>query len=331
MLEFLPKTQLQPFLREVFPGKTSPLKKLTGGLLNQNYTFTSEGERYVLKVFRPEVAREKFEEVRRVMEFASQKGVPISPFLASCVIDDHIVVLDRFVTGEHPSHFKKTPAVIRSMGATLGKIHLALDQFKTNYPKKSSNDLISWNKEAFLKEIQDVRRAARRSKIVSSKDLEASLDVYQTIIEGSEDWDREPFEKLPIKLCQGDYHTQNILVHDDKVAVVLDWEKFGWQWRSFEVMRSIIFNCRKNWKELDWESIATYLKAYKRHVSLTEREKELCFEVGFRKTLFSLWIENQYLKTGDADLLDGMKRRVAILPWLAKHREETAERIAKLL
>lgn len=331
MIQFLSKKQLEPFIKGIFLDRKVQIKPLAGGLLNQNFLLCADRRRFVLKIFRTEVEPEKFEEVRRVMRFARQHGIPTSVFLESTKIAGHIVVLDWFAPGKHPSRFKKTPQTVRAMGSMLGRIHAALDQFHTHFPKKSPQDLISWNRKEFLREIQTIRRATQRSKIVSAKNLQTALDIYQDIVEQDDDWDIEPFLKLPIRVCHGDYHTQNILVQNEKITAVLDWEKLGWQWRSFEIMRSLIFNCRKNYKELDWESVSLYLKAYREYGRLSDREKELTFESGFRKTLFSLWIEKQYLKTGDKDLLDGMKRRVMILPWLAAHRKESAERIAELL
>ncbi len=45
--------------------------------------------------------------------------------------------------------------------------------------------------------------------------MNAQLDLYQGLVE-HDDWGIESFVKLPIRLCQGDYHTQNILIQKGK-------------------------------------------------------------------------------------------------------------------
>ncbi|TAK03313.1 hypothetical protein EPO34_04590 [Patescibacteria group bacterium] len=328
MLAFVPNDHLKEFVQAVFPARRVSMRPLLSGLLNQNLVVRVGSERYVLKAYRPKVSLKAMREMHRMMAHAVGKGIPVPLPVASGEVGGHAVALYPFVEGTHPSRYRNAP-LMRPMGEMLGRIDATLETFKFRMQKPAFEDMASWNPESFLSEIVSMRRSLRSKPKVVRETVARSLDAHENAV-AIGGWDKEAFRRLPVRVCHNDYHIMNVLVRGRKVAAVLDWEKAGWGWRGFEVMRSVMFNCRMARGTLDWDRVKTYLGAYRKQAALTDLERELAFECGFRKGLFSLWAEKEYL-SGQFQMRDNIERRSRLYPYLAKHRDEFSERVAELL
>ncbi len=330
MPRFLPRKDIQAFINSTFPARSYVVEPLSGGLLNQNFLLTAGREKLVLKVYRPEMPFEKVEEIHRVMQAVAKSNILVGLPVKSVELGGYAVAVYPFLKGENPKRFGNTPARIHAMGSMLGKLHVAFDTFHTEITKPEPLQIASWDPISFMEKIHGLRERIAASRVSHKQTLDKTLDLYEEIIARG-DWSKEKFLKLPIQLCHNDYHTYNILMQKNQITGILDWEKFGWTWRAFEIMRSVIFNCRKTEKDFDWKLIETYLRAYREETNVSALTSKLAFDCGYRKMLFSLWTIEQYVDHGRKELFENILRRASIIKTMADNYDEYPERIAELL
>lgn len=330
MIEFVPKQSVQPFLKDAFGRRNFSMRILRGGLLNQNYVITIARKSYLLKVYRPEVNQEMVEEMHRLMKYVGNRNIPVPLPIAATCIAERPVVLYPFIKGEHPKRYRNTKLRIRAMGELLGQLHSVMDEYDATQSKPDLQKLLrQWDPARFQKTIVEVRLQLATQPQLVRKEMGTILEQYEEIIENGS-WETKSFSRLPLGLCHGDFHTQNILFVNNRIVGLLDWEKFGWNFRGSEIMRSVIFNCRKTACEFDWDLVGEYLRAYRQHATLSDSERMLVFEAGYRNTLFSLWAMKQYL-VGERHLYPNIKRRIEIVQTMTKHRAEYGARISEYL
>lgn len=329
MLRFLPPADLKPFLDKAVGG-VYRIESFPGGLLNQNMLVRSGRALFVLKVYRPKLDEEAVAETHRLMTFVAKRGIPVAVPLHTGSVKEHVVALYPYVKGEHPARYNSGPVRIRAMGDMLGRIEATLDDFRPKAPKPTF-ETFSRCQDApdFLHRIVELRASLPQYARTVRAEVEPALDTIERIIR-TVPWDRVPWARLPVRVCHNDFHTANILMRRSHITGVLDWEKAGWHWRGFEFMRSVVFNCRSSARKLDWDAVDLYARAYLRHTSLTDVERETAFDCGFQELTFSLWAIRQYL-AGNKDLRGNVARRTAMLKYLAGNREEFSERIAAAL
>lgn len=326
-MRFVATTEIRSQLRETL-GPLASVSPMAQGLLNQNLCVrTKSGATFLFKTYRPEMPRAKVDDMHRMMEHASKKGIPVSLPVATYEIGGHAAALYPFVEGTHPERFGERP--IRAMGEMLGRVDAALDAFRPAGKKPTSLEVARWDPDKMVAEIDEIRASVRRKPKAVRDEVERVLSSYERVLPLG-DWDARRFARLPVRVCHNDYHIKNILVRGGAVVAVLDWEKAGWDWRGFEAFRSVMFNCRGSARGLDWNLIRPYLHGYKRFATMNALERELAFDCGFNKAFFSLWAAKQYA-AGNTRVRDNMLRRSRALPFLFRHREEFREKIATLL
>lgn len=330
MLSYLTLKELQPFLHRFFGSEKYTIRPIRYGLLNQNLAISSGRKKYVLKAYRPELSESEVDEIHALMKFVSHHEIPATLPLAETKIKGYVTVMYPFVQGEHPARYRNPSARMASMGEMLGLIHSSLDDYQPSGKKPGHSELIkSWQPKKSLTEIRDLRKLIKDKPVAVRREMSGILDAHEKAI-SEENWDSEPFLQLPLRYLHGDYHTRNILMKQSKITAVLDWEKANWGFRGQEIMRSIIFNCRRTSSELSWSAIEIYLKGYRKHASLNQLERELAFEAGSRNVVFGFWAMKQYLD-GRKELRSNVLRRVVMMKDLVKHRKEYAERISDLI
>lgn len=328
-MKFVARQDVRALLRETLGGKFS-IVPIANGLLNQNLLVTTAaGTKFVFKAYRPEMPREKVDETHRIMEHAARRGIPVPLPIATYVVDDHVAALYLFVEGEHPSRDGVGIRRVEAMGEMIGRVERAIESFKPLAPKPPSLSIAYWNPDVLANEMSAIRSSLRRKPRRMKEDVEQTLAAYETILSAG-DWSKERFAKLPVRVCHNDFHTQNILMRGDSVVAVLDWEKAGWDWRGYELFRSVMFNCRGGRQSLDWRLVGAYVRGCRKFVAFTALERALAFDCGFTKAFFSLWAARQYV-AGHDEWRDNMFRRARALPYLFKNRAEFAQRIDNLL
>lgn len=328
MITFLKKNDYIPVLMNFLDRRPDRIKNISTGLLNQNVLVSLGGTDFVFKIYRKEIDIKKIQEIHFIMEFAIRNGIPAPRPLQHGKLKGHVVALYPYIKGVNPDRYKNSEGRIRSMGKMLGEVQFALNKFHSKTPKPVSSSFINWEANSYIKKLLGISRSLARQPAQVRNFIKPVLEFYVETIQ-SFNWDKGSFSKLPVNMCHNDFHFANILMVKNKITAVLDWEKAGWNWRVFEVMRSVFFNCRKSASELDWHLVKTYLSEYRKIISLTPIERELAFECGYRKYLFDYWAIKQYL-SGRKELRSHILRRLTLAKTLTKNRQEYSERISEL-
>jgi Ser/Thr protein kinase RdoA (MazF antagonist) len=86
-------------------------------------------------------------------------------------------------------------------------------------------------------------------------------------------------------LCElvihGDYYADNLIMRDDEVVGVVDYDQAQWSWRALELAEALIFFAREREERLrqivysgvlDFEAVERFLAAYSRVVQLSDVE-----------------------------------------------------------
>lgn len=330
MLEFFSPSELHKALHQFFPEGGYTLKPIEKGLLNQNILVERGHERFLLKVYRPKIRPEHLERVHAVMKLMHEKGIPGPELKDRATIDGKHAALYSYLPGHHPNFFGCKIEQIQVMGDTLGRIHAILNADKASQSLEPSDE---WRELRSLSEslekLAQLEALTRERKPARAKELLAIFEEYREWLK-THPWDQSQIAELPAQLCHGDFHTKNVLFEGNRLTAVLDWEKYGWWTQSAEVMRSIVFNCRRDAGTLDWHSVETYVHAYRQHRSFTKREAELAFPFIFQKMISGTWAEEEYLAGREA-LWDNVERRNAINRAFVANYDEIATRIAQLL
>ncbi len=330
MMTFFAQDDLNRLLAELFPNEKVKISSLDKGLLNQNLVVETKAEKLLLKIYRSEVGKQELQDMHRVMEFVDERGVPVPKLIMNTERSDRQIGLYRYLLGKNPVLYSKSILRIEAMGEMLGQIHKILDDYARIYKPEDVTPMQAeiHKREEKVKKIQVLIEKAKQQELPHIKELIGILEERVSRLE-SQDWDFASFDQLPHHFVHGDFHTANILFSGNHLAGVLDWEKAGWGGHAFEIMRSIIFNCRRTAKSLNWQNVETYVKAYKQHQSLTSAECELAFPFVFSKMMFGTWTEEEYLK-GRTDVWENVLRRHEINAYLFKNQQAFTKRFAEL-
>lgn len=326
MPKFLESNQYQPFMHETFGRTKVSTNPLKGGLLNQNIRIDSKGISFVLKIYRPEVDSNKLAETHRLLNFVQKRDIPVALPIASQQIDGYQAAIYPLLKGEHPPRLRNSQKNLFIMGEMLGRIHKALEKFS---PKKDKSAMDMMNKEkvaAGFREIDGLLHSARKA----DRAFLQPVVKFQKTLFARDNFDYQRQSKLPLCYCHGDFHFANILMNKDAITGVLDWEKAAYMSRSQELMRSLLFNTRVSIGKFSLPGIRAFISGYKQHVTLTPLEKELMFEVGFRKYAFDFWAMRQFL-SGQRSLRSNIKRRFLGSKTLAREQEVYKNKIAEFL
>ena len=110
-------------------------------------------------------------------------------------------------------------------------------------------------------------------------------------------------EKCLKIFCHGDYHGANLIFNEeDNIIGVVDWEFFGYDYRVWEVLRSMAFICDINYTgslvgPIDFCKARIYLKAYNDIFPLTNHELDIMTELIQYKSLCCCFVlEKHYLE-----------------------------------
>ncbi len=330
MLQFLDKPEIDRLVKSAFPTGNTSWKQMEKGLLNQNILVCADQQSYLLKVYRPELTSQDLVEMHRVLEFVKGEGIPVPELISYQETDRVRIAMYTFLPGKHPSMYSRSKTRISVMGDMLGRVHTALERYQEKYSvPQPTLDPVMPTADKKLKKIEAMCQDIRETKPPKYKALLRVLGETAERLQ-SRVWDIHAFDHLPRHLCHGDFHTKNILFSGNVLTGVIDWEKFGWGGHAFEIMRSIIYNCRRSASSLDWASVDAYIQAYRRHQHLTPIECELAFPFVFQKLMFGTWAEEQYVK-GQHELWDNVERRRAMNAYLFENEQQFSERIANLL
>lgn len=290
--------KIQKICSEYDIGNQIFIKKMTGGILNDNYVLETTTGKYFIKSVR-EKAKNQLNMIYGVELFMKSAGIPAVAMLKTksgdiFVADNtEVYTLYSYIEAENSSNYSGNDYKV--MGEMLGKIHMAgkgdasgipgLKQFKRPTDKAIIERLKNYREEIKGKNNQDEMDKIF-SEYIDFKLITAPKIKYADLVNDT--------------LIHGDYHSGNLLMNKQtrEIVGVCDWEKAEFGPRAYELARSILYCCFYDGYKM--ESALAHAKLfYEGYLSVFPMDvKEIIDGLNMRihRMALSSWLEEKHYK-----------------------------------
>lgn len=271
---------------------------------NDNYLIKTKHKQYALRVYRynwwPE---QDIDEELRFLEVLCRKHIKVCKPVRnrnkqrSIPIDSaegqRYAALFEFLPGRPLGHnFGKRNCNIAELGGITADIHNVADTIKTPIQR--------WNMD-FDAMVNPFLDAAPNLIPHREKDIAYVEKLANTLKGRLHDLTDA---SVDVGLCHGDLHTFNVMLQDDGVLAIFDFDWCGYSWRGYD-LATVWWTLPRDQKSLSvWRA---FLRAYqqKRKISVTDKKllpwyvilrqfELLSFHVSNRKNFGSAWQNDNY-------------------------------------
>ncbi len=246
-------------------GNIISLESITEGIDNTNYKLTTSSGDYILTIFEERINEEDLPFYMGLMQHFHDKGIPCPDVVRNkdgkmfSPIDDKLSAVVTFMAGEHAKNINNHH--VKSIGKTLGKMHIAVDGFEMQ--RESSVSL-----SACKKLIDDCAR------FLKQEDPEF-LDLLNKELAYQETHYNKYVADLPKGAIHGDLFPDNVFFNNlEEVSAVFDFYFACTDYFVYGLMLTINAWCFNKEGALDIEKQGILLDAYKKERELSDTEKE---------------------------------------------------------
>lgn len=214
------KITLSSLLEKKWPQPITKLENLVEGEDSQAFYFESNGNRYVLRINKSDYGFKK--DVYAFEHFANE-SIPIPKIFHIGKLDnEHAYCISEFIAGKTIQELDR-PAVEALLPATLKMLHAIrdVDISKTSgfgeFDISGSGKSASWQ-EWLLTHISLTEYnwdEVMNGGLIKKDFLDKVFDAFKKLVE------QVPNER---KLIHGDFSSNNVIVTDNKIVAVLDWD-----------------------------------------------------------------------------------------------------------
>lgn len=233
-------------------------EKLWWSIKNEIFLIKTEKDKLILKIYNNTKEKE-VERVLQTIQKLKKENVPIPNILKTksgreiIHIEQKPASLQKFIEGEHYKKADKT--LVISLAKNLGKI-----------------DKILLKDKNFTRLEKSIYKIEQKSRFSTPE-----LDIFKEKKEISEELNQKvKSKKIRITTIHGDYQSVNILVKENKIKAILDWDELRKDYLPNEIATAInhlFFTFSKANKKY----LPDFFKEYKKYVKLTKEEKELIY------------------------------------------------------
>jgi len=260
LLTPLPEPAARALLADSYGLRLAEWTPLVAGSVNSNFLFeTTDGRKYFARIYEEQGPRGALFELE-LNEALGRSGVPVarpvrlaSGGLGAEAVGKPFAVYER-APGEVVCQKKVTPAIARSLGHALGRVHAA-DLGGLEVP------VGRFDREALLGRLLTVE-ASERAEL-----LDGAARVRSLLVEL--DQERDP--NLPRGLIHGDLFRDNALVQGGDISALLDFESACLGSYSYDLIVTVLAWCYGD--RLDLETAGPLIEAYHAARPLTSAEK----------------------------------------------------------
>jgi len=277
-------------------GRYKSHKHIDWALQNTVYLVNTTGGKYILKIFEQSgIDFIKFQV--RIIDYLASKGIPVAKISKSSENKDilfyknKLIIIQKFLLGNKPEEFdskltKNIATIFSLMSRYLLKLKLKgkyvwrVDhQFKPNKDKRVSSILGINFKDAEKNLLQQLRKINRK--------------------------------KLRKSVIHGDFHGPNLLVKDNKLNAIIDWDDCHEDYLAYEIA-VFIMDSFVTEKKADKEQIKIFFREYQKNLKLMAEEKKAIYYFVKQRFLGVIfWIYKQTTKHKDlAKQLEKRQKRV---------------------
>ncbi|MBN1792599.1 homoserine kinase [Candidatus Woesearchaeota archaeon] len=252
-------------------------KHIPWALQNTVYLLKTTRGRYVLKILE-ESDVDFFKYQLRIIDYASRKKLPVARMIKSLDGKELIIhegkrmCLQKFIDGTEPR--KYTPALIADIATKSGRLSKALMRLKLN------------RRYIWIKDHQFKPKGPRRS-IVEGINI---LKEEQELLKELKAIDRG---KLRRSVIHGDLHGVNLLVKDDKLLAIIDWDDCHEDYLAQELAVILLDPCVRR-AGVRKDRLKLMLREYQKHVKLNHEEKKATYYFIRKRVITTIyWLQRQ--------------------------------------
>lgn len=302
-----------------------------GGYMSQNFRVETDAGVFFLKQYRNRMSAGVYE-VKDAEEFFALKGLPVILSIRDVFgrdafwIDGNWYSLLPFVDGIRPSLGAFRPRMFTSLGAMLGRFHVA----GSDLPGTYHHPLRAWDRRGFQLELVELEQEllSRAELTGVERRMLDMLRLKARLVERNETSVRDV--RLPFDcLLHGDFIYQNVFVDaEGEIEHVFDFEKTCVGPAAYELARSLFVNCFDDgWDETNVAHGRDFLRAYRSVRAITFDE----FHAGVRLYAISLfhmtWIEARSILYRNDDSMPIYERHAKRVEMLSGDVRPLCERL----
>ncbi|MEU8253500.1 phosphotransferase [Micromonospora inaquosa] len=226
---------------------------MSGGVINTNVRVDCTDRPYLLRVYQAERSSDEIEFELSALRRLSAAGFPVQRPIDTVggrptALDERLYTILTFVEGEVMDEADLSPAIGQQMGRILGDMQNALEGFVP------------------------VGRKARCDVDFIDNLVQESVTILEARAEGSfaeriaTAWQRarEPFVKddLPLGLVHADLYPGNVIMQNDTVVGVIDFDDAYYGTQFFDVAIAAMEFAFRGDVDLDVETVRGFMSAY---------------------------------------------------------------------
>ena len=292
------------------------ITSVSGGLLNQKWRVsTDQGELLVKQYSTKRFRRESIELIESRLQrqiILEKNGVPC-PFLWQCknrvirwLNDKTAYMVMDFRPGRTETPDTISITQMRCLGSTCAFMHRAFSQLSADSAKSLpvfggyTIDLLWENFNSRMTKCSPDAQVEYRSALLAQEPILKELSA-------------EFFDKFPKGFAHEDFHSGNILFHEDCVSAVVDFDRNCYSYIWHDIGRAILsFALEGNIMNI--EKVCAFLEGYSQHSTLTLLDiadalrLSWCIEIPW-------WIQPEFF--GECDKIP--KRFRDEMLWLTEH------------
>ena len=253
-----------------------------GGTYNLNALLVTSAGRYVGRVYRPWVSAERLKSIQQVRRSLVQQGLPIPQPLATssgetrATIEGRLIEIEPYVTHDAIADTWERYAKAFTF---LGTLHDALagsvpPQF---VPPRVSNYGLPSQLLQGVRHTRDVLEKENALPAVAQA-LTACQEA-QDLLLVIDAWWKQASSSLPVQLLHGDYGGGNILLQNENIVAILDFDFLAVHERVFELAYTSYWTLKRlelgiSPTGFSWDKLANLLSLYNHATSrpLTAQE-----------------------------------------------------------
>ncbi len=275
--------------------------KIAEGVLNENYFLQTATGKYFIKSVRGKL-KNKLEMIFWIESFMKSQEIPAIVMqktrsgTISLELGEETITLYPFIENDMDHMYSEKD--FYTMGKILGKIHKISEQkilspMPIKEHNKPSSQTISERLQVYRDEI--TKKAVQND---ADKEFLHYIDFKMSM--------RAEVKDIVLTnntLIHGDYHHGNILIDKEtrEIIGICDWEKTEYAPRSYELARSILYNCFGIESEISksLDNGRSFMEGYRSIISITPEEIMSGFDMRISRMILSSWIEEKYYRQND--------------------------------
>jgi Ser/Thr protein kinase RdoA (MazF antagonist) len=310
-------------------GELRSAEYLPIGLLNRNWRAETDAGTVAVKLFR-DIDADQARDQHRLLRVLAGHGLPI-PLPRAAPGGDTVwtsgeqsFAVFAWVDGVHRGGMELSLDQCRELGALLGRSQVALAR---SLPVPAERVPIPVD--------DPVQTIGYIDKLLALIDDRPEPDEIDAIARANLTWRRGVLPELsglrpagdelgPWGWTHGDFHHNNVLWRDGRVAGVLDWDRYRVQPVAAELVRSCLLIFNDGGGVLDLVRVRAFVSAYRSHQDLKDEQIADAAHRMWWLWLTGFWPLNVRYERNDTSFDHLFVRNERLTRWWTAHRDEVA-------